>query len=253
MPELPSAFEGYVVAIVADLHTGIPRSFAQSRRALRAAAEAEPDLLVLLGDYGHSYKRSRAVSRPGYRRSMRLLTPLLETLQTRDGVIGLLGNHDYYFDGPAVRRWLESLGVRVLVNEHYVVERNGARVAFVGVDDEKEGHIDLERAVAGLPDDAPRILLSHNPDGTFLVEPRFQIATVLSGHTHGGQIVLPWYGAPLRFCRICGRHEARGWVTNRFAPLYVTSGVGGMVPFRINAPPEIVLARLRRASDQQLV
>lgn len=184
---------------------------------------------------------------------MRLLTPMLETLHARDGVLGLLGNHDYYFDGPAVRQWLESLGIRVLINEHHVVERDGARLAFVGVDDEKEGCIDLERAVAGTPDDAPRVLLSHNPDGTFRVEPRFRIAVVLSGHTHGGQIVLPWYGAPLRFCRICSRHSASGWVPNSFAPLYVTTGVGGMTPFRINVPPEIVLARLRRAPDQQEV
>jgi predicted MPP superfamily phosphohydrolase len=207
-------------------------------------------MVVLLGDYGHSYKRSRSASVRGYRRSMRMLTPVLRSLRARDGTLALLGNHDHYFDAAEVRRWLESLGARVLVNEHHVLRHGGAGVALVGVDDAKEGRVDIATASAGLPDELPRILLTHNPDGVFAIEPAARIALAIAGHTHGGQVVLPWYGAPATFCRICRRLTASGWVPNAHTPLFVTTGVGGMIPFRINADPEIVIAHLRRAPEQ---
>jgi predicted MPP superfamily phosphohydrolase len=216
---------------------------------LQAVTEAQPDALIHLGDFGHSYKASRSASQRGYVRSMRLLDPLLRDMRARDAVLAVLGNHDYYFDAVAVRQWLEGLGIRVLVNEHHVLQRGSARLAVLGVDDAKEGGIDLARAADGLPDDLiPRILLSHNPDGVFAIEPESRLCVAISGHTHGGQVSLPWYGAPARFCRICGRRSANGWVPNDRVRLYVTKGVGGMIPFRINVPPEIVLARLRPAN-----
>jgi predicted MPP superfamily phosphohydrolase len=249
VPQLPAELDGYRLAILADLHTGIPGSLAQAWRAVRAANESEPDMVVLLGDYGHSYKRSRSASARGYRRSMEMLTPVLRSLRARDAIIALLGNHDHYFDAPAVRRWLESLGARVLVNEHVVLRRGDAGIALLGIDDAKEGHADIEAAITGLPDGMPRVLLTHNPDGVFATKPAARIALAVAGHTHGGQVVLPWYGAPATFCRICRRLTASGWVPNDHVPLFVTTGVGGMIPFRINAVPEIVIARLRRAPE----
>ncbi|HJU88705.1 MAG TPA: metallophosphoesterase [Gemmatimonadaceae bacterium] len=222
---------------------------AQAERAVRAAAADDPDLVVHLGDYGYSYKRSRSASRRGYRRSMARLTPLLRTLRARDGVVALLGNHDYYYDAGGVRDWLESLGMHVLVNAPYVLQRGSARVVLLGIDDAGEGCIDVGRALLGAPDDATRILLSHNPDGVYTIEPGHRISGVIAGHTHGGQIVLPWYGAIATFCRICGRRTATGWVPNDHAPLYVTKGVGGMIPVRLNCTPEVLLVRLRRAPE----
>lgn len=251
LPALPSAFAGYRMAIVADLHTGMPGSVAQARRAFDAVQRATPDLIVLLGDFGFSYRLSRAPSRLGYGRSMRLLTPMLRELNAPDGVAAVLGNHDYYFDADAVSRWLQAWGIRVLRNERIELEREQARLALLGVEDAREGRADVARAAAGLSPDVPRILLSHTPDGCYVIGDT-RVDVVLAGHTHGGQIVLPYYGAPLRFCRICGRHTASGWVPNEYAPLYVTTGVGGMIPLRVNAPPEIVIATLRRGgADQQ--
>jgi predicted MPP superfamily phosphohydrolase len=180
---------------------------------------------------------------------MRLLAPMLRRLGAPDGVLAVLGNHDYYFDASRVRQWLTQCGARVLVNEPHVIEREDAFLAVLGLDDLLEGQIDLAAAGRGVPDEAPRILISHNPDGVFRLDGKTPVAVMLSAHTHGGQIVLPWYGAPLRFCRVCGRHSARGWVPNAHAPLYVTSGVGGMIPFRINVKPEIVLVRLVGAPE----
>lgn len=255
--ELPLArlsprFDDYRIAIVADLHLGMPGSVQQARRAFDAAIGARPDLLVLLGDFGFSYKISRPPSRLGYGRAMRLLTPMLRELEAPDGVVAVLGNHDYYFDADAVAHWLTSWSVRVLRNAHCVIARGDARLAIVGVEDAKEGIVDAANAVAGLPPDVPRLCLSHNPDGVLLLAGT-PVDAVLAGHTHGGQVVLPLVGAPLRFCRICGPRHASGWVPNEIAPLYVTTGVGGMIPFRLNAPPEIVVVTLRVPSVQQPV
>ncbi len=250
---LAPAFDGYRIAVIADLHTGMPGTLAQARRAFDAAARAEPDLIILLGDFGFSYKRSRAPSRLGYARSMRLLTPFLRELEAPDGVIAVLGNHDYYFDADAVTRWLEAWNVRVLRNASVEIARGADRLAFVGIEDAKEGAVDVARAFANVPASVPRLLLSHNPDGVLRLAGT-RVDATLAGHTHGGQVVLPLVGAPVRFCRLCGPHHARGWVPNEHAPLYVSSGVGGMIPLRVNVPPEIVVATLRRASaDQQPV
>lgn len=224
-------------------------SLGQAQRAVHAVMDDAPDAIALLGDYGHSYELSRPLSRRGYRHSMQLLTPVLQTLRAPDGIVALLGNHDYYFDAQQTREWLESLGIAVLVNAQRVLHRGPARVALVGVDDAAEGRIDIDGASTGLPDDAPRILLSHNPDGVYAIEPRHRIDVVIAGHTHGGQIVLPGYGAIATYCRICKRKSATGWVPNERAPLYVTKGVGGMIPLRINCTPEVLLVRLVRGDS----
>jgi predicted MPP superfamily phosphohydrolase len=102
-------------------------------------------------------------------------------------------------------------------------------------------------------------VLSHNPDGVRILSPDLGEPLVLSGHTHGGQIVLPLYGAPLTMSRVCGRATASGWVPNPWFPLYVARGVGVQIPIRFGAPPELLVARLRsaecvgRSRDQQPV
>jgi predicted MPP superfamily phosphohydrolase len=82
--------------------------------------------------------------------------------------------------------------------------------------------------------------------------PEVRADLVLAGHTHGGQVVLPGYGAPLRLASLCGRRTARGWVPNARAPLYVSAGLGTMIPLRVNCPPEIVVVRLRVASTPRV-
>jgi predicted MPP superfamily phosphohydrolase len=79
------------------------------------------------------------------------------------------------------------------------------------------------------------------------LSPSLRPGLVLSGHTHGGQVVIPFYGAPLRLARVCGRKTARGWVPNPVAPLFVSAGVGSQIPLRFNCVPDVVIVRLRAA------
>lgn len=241
---LPAAFDGYTIALLADLHHRPRLSRRATRRAIEMARASAPDLVVLLGDLAVSYQRARWRSRVMYERAMRELSPPLAALARDHRVVAVLGNHDYYYSAEGTRGWLASLGVRVLVNECLRVERDGVVLAVGGVDDALEGRVDPDAGGAGASGDVPAIVLSHNPDGVLQIAPRRRVDLVLAGHTHGGQVRLPWLGALVTRSTVCRRHTASGWVPNPRAPLYVSRGVGGVIPLRFNCPPEVVVVRL---------
>lgn len=248
IPDLPPAFDGYRIGVLSDLHQAVLPGQSHTRRAIREVEARDPDLLVLLGDYGVSFKYSQPLSARLYVPEMRAMAPMLRDLRARDGVVALLGNHDYYYDGARVAEWLLATGVTVLVNEHIVVCRGDAALVIAGVDDDYEGSADVRLAFDGAPDDAPRILLAHNPDSVLRVPPGDAPDLVLAGHTHGGQVAFPFYGAPVRFCRIATRKHACGWIPNAVAPLYVSAGVGSQFPIRVGTIPDVVIVTLRRGT-----
>ncbi len=241
--ELPAAFDGYTVAVLSDLHHRPGASLRYLRRAVALANESSPDLVVLLGDYGISFRHQRPLSRALYARALPAASGVIAELRPRDGVLAVLGNHDHYAGAEAVRDWLTALGARVLVNEHIVIERDGARLVVAGIDDVTDG---APEPLAGCPDGVrPHLVLSHNPDGVRLLSPSLGEPLVLSGHTHGGQVVLPIYGAPLTMSRVCGRATASGWIPNPWFPLYVVRGIGVQIPVRFLCPPELLVVTLR--------
>jgi predicted MPP superfamily phosphohydrolase len=128
--------------------------------------------------------------------------------------------------------------------------RGGNALRGFGLDDVKSGAPAVPSEFSAA-DRTPTVVLSHNPDGVLLLDQGVRVDVVIAGHTHGGQIVLPWYGAPLTMARVCARRAASGWVPNEIAPLYVTRGLGEQLPLpiRINSPPEILVLRL--GSGQQ--
>ena len=241
---LDPAFDGYTIVVLADLHHHPGSGGRHLRNAVRMANDANADLVALLGDYGVSFELQKRASRLLYRRSLPVLTAALRDLRARDGVVAVLGNHDHYAGAAAVTTWLSSIGARVLSNAHIVVERGGARLVIGGVDDVWEGGVDPAGGCANAPAGAPRVLLSHNPDGVLELGRDAHPSLILSGHTHGGQIVIPFYGAPVRNADICDRRTASGWIPNALAPLFVSRGVGCIVPIRFFCPPEVVVVRL---------
>ncbi|HEU4642826.1 MAG TPA: metallophosphoesterase [Gemmatimonadaceae bacterium] len=245
---LPSAFDGYTIAALGDIHHGsVVAPTRHLRRAIRLTQRERPDLVALLGDYALSHRALPRTSRRLYEYGLRALSPVLRELHAPDGVVAVLGNHDYDYDAPAVAEWLRTLGARVLVNHCVRLTRGDGSLVVAGVDDATYGRIDPLAGCGGEPAETPRIVLSHNPDGIRALAPEARVDLMLSGHTHGGQVVIPFLGAPARHCVTCGPRCASGWVPNDRAALYVTTGVGVVLPFRVRCPPEVLIVRLRAA------
>lgn len=244
--DLGRAFDGYTIAVLSDFHHAPRGEVEWLRRVVDAANDTSPDLVALLGDYGTSFKRSRARSRRWYREAMAAMTPELVRLRARDAIVAVLGNHDYYAGAPMVREWLERVGADPLVNRARRFLRSGSVLRVAGIDDVAEGNVDPS-AGCDVTDRVPTLVLSHNPDGVLHLDARLRVDAMLAGHTHGGQIVIPGYGAPFTMARVCGRRSAHGWVVNPRTPLYVTRGLGAQLPLpiRINCPAEILVLQLR--------
>lgn len=228
---LPRALDGYVIAQISDIHTGVNVEARLLDEGLDLVRRAEADALVVTGDMVDS----DASFAPLFARKVMGVAP-------RDGVFACLGNHDYYAGAEAVAGVLRAAGIRMLVNDGVLLRPgDGGGVALLGVDDlwsSRYGaagpRLDLARARAGAPIDTPRILLSHQPPTV----DRWagQVALQLSGHTHGGQInPLGVRLADLFYPYVAGTYHVGGATT-----LYVNRGFGTVgPPARVDAPPEV--------------
>jgi predicted MPP superfamily phosphohydrolase len=221
------------VVQLSDLHVGMVTPLGLIRRAIELSNEVAPDLVVLTGDF--------------VCRSTRYLTQLSETLSLLRGPrLAVLGNHDHWADGPAVRRALERAAVQVLQNENVALRGTGLKV--VGMDDSTTSRHDPERAVQGL--EGAALGLTHNPSAAPLLWER-GVSTVLSGHTHGGQVHVSRV-TPMLFERLGQRYVAGLYQEERHR-VYVSAGVGSSaLPWRGGAPArrEVTLIHLAPASER---
>lgn len=239
LPDLPTAFDGYRVVQLSDFHIG-GRGWSAPliRRAAELAAAQYADLLVLTGDF---FETTPAIQ---------TCPELFGDLQARDGVLAVLGNHDYADRAVRARRIIEALqdlGIRVLRNEPHRVRRGDQELWVVGVDDPYSGHDNLPNALRGVPASARPIMLAHYPDFTWNLPPH-RFAAVLCGHTHGSQIRLPLIGHYARYT-IANTRFSHGLYDVNGIPVFVTTGVGTSGrPIRIFSRPEVVVISLRAAT-----
>ena len=238
------------IVAIGDIHMGDPYvSLARLRRIVARANAQSPDLVVLLGDYaaGHPF-----VSAPV---GIDDTAAVLAELQARLGVFAILGNHDWWDDRAAQMRGggpniyavaLEAAGIPVLSNR--ALRMGGFWLA--GVEDQQalrqangsvQGLDDLPGTLAQITDDAPVILLAHEPD--IFARKTDRVALQLSGHTHGGQVRLFGWSpvVPSRY----GNRYAYGHVREEGLDLVVTGGIGcSIAPVRFGVPPEITVVDL---------
>jgi predicted MPP superfamily phosphohydrolase len=227
IPGLPRSLDGYVIAQISDIHAGSFMGERELDEGLALVRRARPDLVVVTGDV---VDFDPVYAPPTAR--------MLADLPARDGVTAIVGNHDYYAGADAVIGALRAAGVRVMRNEGVAI-RPGDRGGFalLGVDDlsaRKRGREGprLDRALAGVGPELPRILLSHQPS-TVDFWPG-QVAAQLSGHTHGGQINPGFSPVGLAMKYLSGTYLVGG------TTLYVNRGFGTVgAPCRVGAPPEV--------------
>lgn len=248
------------IAVIADLHACDPwMSLDRIEEIVERTNALHPDVIVMLGDYvaGHRHV-TRFIPASEW-------ASVLAGLKAPLGVHAILGNHDYWEDkavqragqGTTVaRRALESVGIPVYENDVQRLTKDGRSFWLAGLGDQlaylpaqrfrqigRVGVDDLGATLAKITDNAPVILLAHEPDIALRVPSR--VALQLSGHTHGGQIrLLGWSPAvPKRH----GMRLAYGHMRTK-CDVIVSGGLGcSIMPFRIGVPPEIVLVTLGAA------
>ena len=241
------ALNNFKIVAISDIHGG--SNFideAKIRKIVEEANAQDADIIVLLGDY---------VSQPLFSRAA-LKMPLdtvaenLKGLRARYGVYAVLGNHDGWYSLKKVRAALEADGYRVLENEAVSIEKNGARLRLVGLPDSRARNVPdngIQNAREGLQrlenKEGNVVVLTHNPDDlanvteAALVSPDFVL--MLAGHTHGGQVQLPFVGALVTPTHL-GRKYAAGHFRLKDIDVFVTTGVGtSILPVRFRVPPEI--------------
>jgi uncharacterized protein len=236
VPNLPPALDGVRIACVTDVHLTTKVS-AAARAALEHIARERPDVVVMTGDICNR------------RRHLPTLTAWSREARGTRATFATYGNWEHYalINRLNAEAAYDKAGVEFLCNTTGKVRVNGATLTVVGLDDPVEGRPNLAAALAGVGRDETTVLLVHAPgyvdDLPRDVSPA--PALILAGHTHGGQVRLPFYTPVLP--RGSGRFVA-GWYRDTPAPLYVSRGIGTvLLPARLFCPPELPIFTLKRA------
>jgi len=230
---LSPAFDGYRIVQISDLHMGHWLNSERLEGVATLVNREAPDLIAITGDFiSYSLKQIAEDMARG-----------LSRMQAHDGTVAVLGNHDHWFDPQGVRAVLRRAGVRELPNDVMTIQRGSALLHIAGVDDITVGANDLEGVLQKLPEYGPAVLLAHEPDFADESAATGRFGLQLSGHSHGGQILIHRLG-PLRgelFRKYpLGRYQVRDMVQ------YTNPGIGThVVRLRINVPPEITVFTLR--------
>jgi len=236
----PSGLSGLKIAVLSDLHIG--SAFIDNdkvRLIVERTNQLQPDLIVILGDYITSDGRT------SHRVEPEVFGPLLKDLHAPFGVYSVLGNHDWWYNGYKVRRDLEANGIKILENEVVRLDVRGTPLWLAGLADLWTRVQRVEQTIAQVPDGETVIALTHNPD-IFPQLPQ-RVPLMLAGHTHGGQVRLPFIGSVVEASRFGERYEV-GHVFENGHHLFVTTGIGtSIVPVRFGVPPEIVLLEVKTA------
>jgi predicted MPP superfamily phosphohydrolase len=244
-PNWPAAHR-LTITVIADLHAGGPNmGIARVREVVDAAQALDSDLIVILGDYfaTHRFITERV---PNVAWAAEL-----GRLKARLGVYAILGNHDWWYDIAGVRRALARVRIPLMENDAVRLDDNGRRFWLAGLGDQLahwvgpgrfRGEDDLNGTLARVTSGDPVILLVHEPDVFVRVPPR--VALTLAGHTHGGQIRVPFV-APTWTPSKYGARFAYGHIVEAGRHMIVSGGLGcSKVPLRLGVPPEIVRVTL---------
>ncbi|MFK7759335.1 MAG: metallophosphoesterase [Phycisphaerales bacterium] len=257
--DLPSGLDGLKIAHVSDTHVGrrIPDSFIE--QAYQRAMDLQPDLIVLTGDHVHSRADFN-------QRAADLCASMMGAFRGR--VIGVLGNHDWWGDGDDLTERMKNAGVHMIDNDRVWIDADhravvldepaGESIAIVGLGDLTDSVVRPSRAFRDVSEGTARVVLAHNPDTAEISElsgglsrelsgdssPRVDL--MMSGHTHGGQVRIPFVGTPIIPSRY-GQKYAGGLVQGPGFPVVVSRGIGmSMLPVRVGVPPEVGLVTLVR-------
>jgi uncharacterized protein len=233
LDDLHELHQGLRIAQLSDIHVGRDTPDARIIAAIDAINVAQPDIVILTGDY---------VTRKGD--PLERVPELLKRLQPP--TFAVLGNHDHWTDAQTIGRDLGSIGCVLLQNQNTVVQVRGAPLTIIGIDDAVSHHDDAVKSLRGTQRASSRIVLAHAPP-TLDSLPEDEGLVVFSGHTHGGQMYIE--GVTERVFKATGQPYVRGKHARGKNQLYVNRGLGFGAGTRLprhNSDPEVALIELRR-------
>jgi uncharacterized protein len=235
LPKLDRAFDGYRIVQITDLHAGDGIDRAQLERVVATVNAQTPDLIVITGDLVSRLPRQHVE-----------LLDTLARLHPRDRTLSVLGNHDVYNDPTPIRVAIQQAGIILLENTIYTIQRDLATLHIAGVGDVFAQQARLDRVLAQLPPTGAAIMLAHEPDFADDTAATGRFGLQLSGHSHGGQIRIPFYGGYLpEYARKypLGRYQVGNMIQ------YTSRGIGMIKLYaRFNCRPEISVFTLVASS-----
>ncbi len=239
----PARLEGFTIALLSDFHYDPYFSVHPLRSAIGMVNDVRPELIVFAGDFVSVPLFGDPVAAAS---AAEPCAQLLQQMHAPHGLWAVMGNHDAATDPARVTGSLRDVGIRVLCNQSVPIERDGGRFWLGGVDDVMGGTPDLDATLQNVPAGEPSLLLVHEPDFADHVA-RHPVDLQLSGHTHGGQVRIPFihplFLPELAKKYIWGQYQIGGLT------LYTNPGLGTVrLPIRWRCPPEITLLTLHPAT-----
>jgi len=229
---LDPSLDGYRIAQLSDLHVGALHPIWWALRWQRAANEEAPDMTVVTGDMVTSGVAFHDA-----------IADVIGGLRAKDGVFVIMGNHDYFGEGEPLISLLEERGAKMLRNTGVVIRD---KMYLAGIDDTWTRRADMDLALASRPEGMPTVLLAHDPE-KFREAVRKKVDLVLSGHTHGGQVAVPFIPKKVNASKIAHNYSL-GFYEQDGSTLYVHPGLGTTgPPIRLGVAPAVVVLTLRAA------
>jgi uncharacterized protein len=239
LPHLPRSFSGFRLVQISDIHMGGWMNLERLTHLLEIVIGLSPNLVAITGDFvlDHNRVSTSALDMNEMESALKLLTRYYP-------VLAVLGNHDYWLDASAVLAMLERGGVRTLVNSVYKVQIGAEFIHIGGVDDVRDGDARINQVLERLPAEGCAILMAHEPDFADESAATGRFDLQISGHSHGGQVNLPWIGPPV-LPYMAHKYPAGLYQVGRMYQ-YTNRGVGMTPPYvRLNCRPEITVFTLQ--------
>ncbi|MGD9581737.1 MAG: metallophosphoesterase [Vampirovibrionia bacterium] len=242
IPDLPSKFEGFTIVQVSDLHRSkvVKRPYIEQMIAM--IKNLHPDAIVITGDLANNLLYLSDVVKT------------LDTLSAPYGVFVVLGNWEHYYGVNESIEVIKKSKLRLLFDKVVYLKKGDQKICLAGVSDDGGRGTTLKETYKKVDDKYVKILLAHNP---YIVVNRHKsnrrIDLILSGHTHGGQVVLPFWG-PIVVPRAFNKKYPSGMFYFDDSKLYVNRGIGAVTfPMRVNCPPEITLFTLKKEIKKDII
>jgi predicted MPP superfamily phosphohydrolase len=232
VPNLPASFNGFTIVQITDIHYGLFMPLGVVKKLFAGVKSLKKDIIVCTGDNVNQHKKTTQID---------AIWPELLKLSAPHGVYSVLGNHDHWADFSRSLYWLDKSGQNV--RHRAVPIQNGTEKIWIGgCGDYMEDAIGLDKAFGNVPPEDCKIALAHNPDtaDTFF---KTRVDLMICGHTHGGQVNIPFWGPPI--LSVHNKAYSSGFISTPKTRLFISKGLGwAILPIRFNCLPEIAILKL---------